>query len=180
MPTAEFGQTLVISELVILRVKSRARDSLWVTVGGEGLEKQVRDGVLFLRSASRMLGYLNAPNPFDEDGWYSTGDLCQQDGDWIKVLGRANSLVNVGGLKFNLMEIEDVALGFPGVEMVKAVAKSNPITGQHVELLFQSSTPASVDIDSFRLHLRANLEKHKVPRRINEQKIGVSARFKKI
>lgn len=180
MPTAEFGQTLVISELVILRVKSRARDSLWVTVGGEELEKHVRDGVVILPFSGRTLCCLNAPTPFDNDGWWGTSDLCQQEGDWIKVLCRPNSLVKVVGLRFNLMDIEDAAIGFPGVEMVKAVPKSNPITGQHVELLFQSSTPASVDIDSFRLHMSANLEKHKVPKRINEQKIVVSARFKKI
>lgn len=179
LPSVEFRQTYGMSELGILRVKSRSKDSLWISVGGEGVEKQVRDGILFLRSRSRMLGYLNAPDPFDEQGWYNTGDSCEQDGEWIKIQGRSSSLVNVGGLKFSLMEVEDVAMAFPGVKLVKAVAKSNPITGHHVELLFQGTKPGIVGIEPFRRYLKNNLERHKVPTRILEQEIAVSARFKK-
>jgi long-chain acyl-CoA synthetase len=180
LPSVEFRQTYGMSELGILRVKSRSKESLWISVGGEGVEKQVRDGILFLRSGSRMLGYLNAPDPFDEQGWYHTGDLCEQDGEWIKIEGRSTSLVNVGGLKFSLMEVEDVAMAFPGVKLVKAVSKPNPITGEHVELHFQCTEPGIVETESLRLYMRNNLEKHKVPTRMIEQDIAVSARFKKI
>ena len=34
-------------------------------------------GVLLIRSTERMLGYLNAPEPFT-DGWYDTGDVVEQ------------------------------------------------------------------------------------------------------
>jgi hypothetical protein len=34
-----------------------------------------------------------------------------------------------GGLKFGLMEVEDVGMAFPGVKLAEAVAKWNSITG---------------------------------------------------
>lgn len=43
-----------------------------------------------------MLGYLNATDPFDEQGWSNTGDLCEQVGEWIKAGGRSSYLLNVG------------------------------------------------------------------------------------
>ena len=35
-----------------------------------------------------MLGYLNAPSPFSPDGFLDTGDLVEQDGEWLRILGR--------------------------------------------------------------------------------------------
>src|SRR5262249_40028218 len=73
-PQARFQQTYGLSELGILRSKSSANDSLLLKVGGEDYETKVVDGTLRIRSACSMLGYLNAPSPFDRDGWFDTGD----------------------------------------------------------------------------------------------------------
>ena len=45
-----------------------------------------------------------------------------------------SEVINVGGLKFMASEVERVALQYEYVELAKAEAKPNPITGQHVEL----------------------------------------------
>src|SRR5262249_37909483 len=66
-PNVRFQQTYGLSELGILRSKSREDGSLWVKVGGEGYETKVVDGVLWIKAQSAMLGYLNADNPFDAD-----------------------------------------------------------------------------------------------------------------
>ena len=42
-------------------------------------------------------------------------------------------------------EVERVALQYEFVELAKAEAKPNPITGQHVELTVQSSSNGEVD-----------------------------------
>jgi len=34
----------------------------------------VVDGVLWIRAESAMLGYLNAPLPFNQEGWFNTKD----------------------------------------------------------------------------------------------------------
>jgi Acyl-CoA synthetases (AMP-forming)/AMP-acid ligases II len=72
LPNVDFRQTYGLSELGVFQVKSKARDSLWMKIGGAGLETRIVENVLQIRSANRMLGYLNAPSPF-VDGWYNTG-----------------------------------------------------------------------------------------------------------
>ena len=64
-PNAQLQQTYGLSELGVLRSKSQASNSTWVKVGGEGFETRIVDGILHVRSESAMVGYLNAPNPFD-------------------------------------------------------------------------------------------------------------------
>jgi len=59
LPSVDFRQTFGMSELGIVRVKSESRGSLFMKIGGEGVETRVVDGVLQIRSSSRMLGYLN-------------------------------------------------------------------------------------------------------------------------
>lgn len=60
-PQVKLQQTYGLSELGILRSKSRSSDSLWVRIGGEGFETRVVDGFLQIKAQSAMLGYLNAP-----------------------------------------------------------------------------------------------------------------------
>lgn len=179
LPNVDFRQTFGMSELGIVRVKSEAKNSLFMKVGGEGVETRVIDDVLQIRSSSRMLGYLNAPSPFDADGWYDTKDVVEIKGDYYKVTGRISDVINVGGLKFMASEVERVALTFPNVSLVKATPKRNPITGQHVELLVQPTNEDSVDKESLKVFLKERLQPHMVPKRIRFESVTVSHRFKK-
>lgn len=178
-PEVDFRQTYGMSELGILRVKSRARDSLWMRIGGEGVETKIVRGMLYIKSQNRMVCYLNAETPFDGDGWYATGDLVETQGDWVRIIGRDKDLINVAGLKFHSSELEDEALQIPGVAFARAIPKSNPITGQHVELLLQPEDGWEIDIETARDFLRKNLEPHKRPMKIKVGEIEVSHRFKR-
>jgi acyl-CoA synthetase (AMP-forming)/AMP-acid ligase II len=179
LPNVDFRQTFGMSELGIIRVKSEARDSLFMKVGGEGVETRVVDGVLQIRSSSGMLGYLNAPSPFDADGWYDTKDVVEVKGDYYKVNGRISDVINVGGLKFMASEVERVALTFPNVSLVKATPKQNPITGQHVELLVQPTSEEGIDKDALMVFLKERLQPHMVPKRIRIESVAVGHRFKR-
>jgi len=179
LPAVDFRQTFGMSELGILRVKSESRDSLFMKIGGEGVESKVVDDVLKIRSATRMLGYLNAPSPFDEDGWYDTKDIVETRDEYIKVTGRISDVINVGGLKVMPSEIERYALEFPGIAQAQAFARENPITGQHVELVVEASAGSDVQIPQLREFLAARLQPHMQPRRVKLGAIQVGHRFKK-
>jgi acyl-CoA synthetase (AMP-forming)/AMP-acid ligase II len=179
LPNVDFRQTFGMSELGIVRVKSEARNSLFMKIGGEGVETRVANNVLQIRSESRMLGYLNASSPFDADGWYDTKDVVEVKGEFYKVVGRTSDVINVGGLKFMASEVERVALSFPNVTLVKAYPKQNPITGQHVELLVQPSNGGAVDKDELANYLKSRLQPHMVPKRIRIEAVDVGHRFKK-
>jgi long-chain acyl-CoA synthetase len=179
LPNVDFRQTFGMSELGIVRVKSEARNSLYMQIGGEGVETRVVNGVLQIRSSFRMLGYLNALSPFNAEGWYDTKDVVEVKDGFYKVTGRMSEVINVGGLKFMASEVERVALQFPNVSLVKAKAKSNPITGQHVELIVQATTEGSVDRVGLSEFLKEKLQPHMVPKRVRFENINVGHRFKK-
>ena len=72
-----------------IRDRSKASDSLWMKMGGDSHHQtKVVDGILYVKSDMAMLGYLNAEAPFDEDGWYNTGDHVEVDGEYYLIQGR--------------------------------------------------------------------------------------------
>ena len=135
--------------------------------------------MLEIRSKTRMLGYLNAESPFDDEGWYNTKDIVEARDGYYKVTGRTSEVINVGGLKFMASEVERVALQYEHVELAKAEAKPNPITGQHVELTVQSSSNGEVDKVGLKTFLSAQLPNHMMPKRIRVASVSVGHRFKR-
>ncbi|MDB2579940.1 fatty acid--CoA ligase family protein [Candidatus Pelagibacter bacterium] len=179
LPNVDFRQTFGMSELGIVRVKSEARNSLYMKIGGEGIETRVVDSVLEIRSKMRMLGYLNAESPFDEDGWYNTKDIVEVRNGYYRITGRTSEVINVGGLKFMASEVERVALQFEGVELAKAVGKSNPITGEHVELTVQPTLGNEIDKNNFKSYLISQLPNYMLPKRIKFSSVSVGHRYKR-
>lgn len=180
LPEVDFRQTFGMSELGIVRVKSLSRNSLYMHIGGEGVETRVLNKILQIRSATRMLGYLNAESPFDQDGWYDTKDVVDiSENGAIRVIGRLGDVVNVGGLKFMASDVERVAIQYPNVALVKVTANNNPITGQHVELIVQPIDQESFDKGEYLKYLRTNLQPHMMPKRVSITSVAVGHRFKK-
>ena len=79
LPSIDFRQTFGTSELGIVRVKSESRNSLFMKIGGEGVETRIVNNILQIRSQSCMLGYLNAVSTFDNEGWYNTNDVVEEN-----------------------------------------------------------------------------------------------------
>jgi long-chain acyl-CoA synthetase len=168
LPRAEFQQTYGLTEIGILRTRSRSSDSLWLEVGGEGYETQVRDGTLWIRARSAMAGYLNAPSPFDEDGWLNTGDAVEVDGPCIRILGRKSEIINVGGQKVFPAEVESVLQRMGNVRDAAVRGEPNPITGQVVVASIQLVEPEELGALRRRTRefCRKQLPAYKIPARI--------------
>jgi acyl-coenzyme A synthetase/AMP-(fatty) acid ligase len=141
LPDAVLQQTYGLSEVGILRSKSRSSDSLWLKVGGEEFTTKIVNGTLWIKSDSAMLGYLNAPDPFDADGFLDTGDRVEQDGDWVRILGRESEIINVGGYKVFPAEVESTLLEMENVEDVVVFGQDHPLTGKTVVAKFKLKTP---------------------------------------
>jgi acyl-CoA synthetase (AMP-forming)/AMP-acid ligase II len=164
-PTVRLKQTYGLSELGILSTQSRSSDSPWLKLGAGMFEHRIIDGVLWLRSRSAMLGYLNAPSPFDSDGWFNTQDLVEVDGEYVRILGRKSELINVGGLKVHPTEIENVLLQLENVKDVTVHGMPNPVTGEVVAARITPARPENPEL--FRRRIRkfcqARLERYKTP-----------------
>ena len=181
-PSVRLLQTYGLSELGILRSQSRSSDSLWLRVGGEGYETKVVDGRLFVRARSAMLGYLNAPAPFDADGFFDTGDLVEVDGEWLRFLGRKSEVINVGGNKVYPTEVENALLDLDNVEDVVVRGEPNPLTGQMVVAavrLKSAEAPAAFKT-RMRLFCQQRLSAFKIPVKVQFADTLHSERFKKV
>ena len=167
-PLVRLLQTYGLSEVGILRSKSKASDSLWVKVGGEGFQTRIVNGMLEIKAESAMLGYLNAPSPFTADGWFQTGDSVEVDGEWIRILGRASEIINVGGEKVYPAEVESVLQQLDGVEEVVVRGEPNPFTGQMVAATVTLTTGES--LGEFRARMRRffadRLARYKIPQKV--------------
>jgi long-chain acyl-CoA synthetase len=183
-PSAEVKQTYGLSELGVLRSRSESSDSTWVRIGGAGFEVKVIDDVLWIRSEANMVGYLNAPNPFDGEGWLCTGDKVDVRGDYFRILGRESDLIFVGGEKVYPAEVESVLLGDPNVREATVYATPHALMGNTVQArvsLHSPEEPAALTPRLRRLCLD-KLARFKVPVRfavVSHEEMH-SERFKKI
>ena len=109
-PGVKLKQTYGLSEIGIVPTRSRAPDSLWMQIGGANVEHKIVGGILWIRALTAMLGYLNAPSPFDAEGWLDTRDKVEVDGEYIRIIGRESELINVGGKKVHPVEVENILL----------------------------------------------------------------------
>ena len=168
-PKLTLLQKYGLTEVGTLRSRSERNDSRLVSVGGEGFETRVVDGLLQIRAASSMLGYLNAPSPFTPDGWFMTGDAVEVHGEQLRILGRASDLINVGGRKVFPAEVEAVILEVENVAEAAVSGESHPLMGQIVVArvaLVRPEGPADVEA-RVRRRCRERLAPHQVPVRVD-------------
>lgn len=182
-PDVKLKQTYGLSELGVMSTKSENSESLWMKIGGDGFEMKIVDGILYIRTQSAMLGYLNAPSPFDEDGWFNTKDRVEEKDGYIRILGRTTDLINVGGNKVYPNEVESVLLSFAGVKDAHVYGEANPITGMSVvaDVSVDEENNNREFIKKLRRFCGEKLESFKRPTAIRlKNESFASPRFKKI
>jgi acyl-CoA synthetase (AMP-forming)/AMP-acid ligase II len=164
-PDVALVQTYGMSELGVLRSRSRDSTSLWIKFTGEGFETKVVEGVLWVKADAAMLGYLNAPDLFDADGWLNTQDSVEVDGDYLRILGRATDLINVGGQKVYPAEVENVLLQLDNVQDVAVFGKAHPMMGQVVAARFSLRAQEPLDLFKRRMNAfaRERMARYQIP-----------------
>lgn len=183
IPCVALQQTYGLSEVGILRSKSRSPDSLWVKIGGEGFQTRVVEGMLQIKAESAMLGYLNAPSPFTEDGWFMTGDEVEVDGEYFLIKGRRSEIINVGGQKVYPAEVESVLQEMEGVLDVVVSGEKNPILGNMVTAKVNLSTKETQKEFTKRMRgfCKDRLQNFQIPQKVTVEKSEfTNARFKKV
>jgi acyl-CoA synthetase (AMP-forming)/AMP-acid ligase II len=182
-PQAKLQQTYGLSELGVLRSKSRDDGSLWVKIGGEGFQTKVVDDILWVKSDYAMVGYLNAESPFDSEGWFNTQDKVEVDGDYFRILGRVTDLINIGGQKVYPSEIEEVILKLPNIEDVSVYSEKNGFLGNIIVAKIVTKEPEPLEVLKPRIRKACleHLTNYKVPSKILIAEKGIySNRHKKV
>lgn len=167
-PNIRLVQTYGLSELGVMDTKSKSNNSLWVKLGGAGFETRVRNNMLEIKAHSAMIGYLNAPSPYTEDGYFMTMDMVEQDGEYYKILGRKSEIINISGEKVYPAEVESFFMGMDGVEDVAVKGESNPLIGSMVVAKFKINTGESLAEFKKRMnaYAKGKIADFKIPQKV--------------
>lgn len=92
-------------------------------------------GELAVRGPTVSLGYFNDPErtaaTFSGDGWLFSGDLATMDGDgYIRLVGRKKEIINRGGLKISVRQMEEHLLSHPKIKSVAMVGVPDATMGE--------------------------------------------------
>ena len=123
------------------------------------------DGVVGCKGKTLMMGYWNDTETIAKvlkDGIIITADLGSIDMKGrLRLHGRSDDVINVGGYKIAPTEVEDIALAFSGVKECICIEAPHPVVGKVLKLLIVPD----VDYNRKNLvnYLKSKLESHKVP-----------------
>lgn len=180
IPHVKFLQTFGTSETGILKTVSKSSKSLFFKIINEDLDYKIIENQLFIKSKTLMK---NDEKNIDKEGWFATGDLVEQDEeDYIKIIGRINDVINVGGQKVLPVEVENVINTIEGVIDSTVYARNNAITGQMVcvDIVIKPNLDESHMKNLVKQVCKTKLDKYKRPVKIKlSQKIDKTDRFKK-
>jgi acyl-CoA synthetase (AMP-forming)/AMP-acid ligase II/acyl carrier protein len=127
-------------------------------------------GEILIRGASVISAYAGAPavdNSSFKDGWLRTGDqgYLDQDG-YLFISGRLKEIVNRGGEKISLREVDEALLEHPQVSQAAAFALPHPSLGEEIAAAVIARDKSQVTESNLREYLFARLAEFKVPSRI--------------
>ena len=184
LPNVKLLQTFGTSETGIIKTQSVSSNSLFFKFVDENIEYKIINNELYLKSLNTVSGYNNYDSSnFLDDGWFRTGDIVEIDSDEnIKIIGRINDIINVGGLKVFPSEIENIINQIEGVIDTTVFGKENAITGQTVcaKVVIDKTVSEEEIKKTIRNQCRINLDKYKIPSKIIViNKIETTSRFKK-
>ncbi|CAM3069187.1 acyl CoA ligase [Legionella steigerwaltii] len=89
------------------------------------------DNELLIKGSQLMLGYLGEEKPTRiHDDWFFTGDLAEQlPSGLIAIKGRMDHIVNIGGEKVNLIDIEHKICQMKGIKEVIVLPLADELYG---------------------------------------------------
>jgi acyl-CoA synthetase len=127
-------------------------------------------GQLAMRGPDTALGYFDDPEAtasvFDADGWGRMGDLGLLDGDgYLHLTGRVKEIINRGGKKISIAEVEAAVAAVQGVREVAAVGYPDPDLGERCAVFVVADAELGLDA------LRERLERLGVPKTIWPERV---------
>jgi O-succinylbenzoic acid--CoA ligase len=137
-----------------------------------GTRVRIEGGLIELSGPSLMTAYLGDPAAtsaaFTDDGWLRTGDAGRVDGrGMLRVLGRADELIDSGGEKVWPQEVEEALATHPAVADVAVGSRPDPEWGQRVvAFVVAADRSAPPTLEELRDHAASSIARFKAPREL--------------
>jgi fatty-acyl-CoA synthase len=123
-------------------------------------------GRIFVGGSMRFEGYTSGETKEERRGLLSSGDLGRCVDGLLFVEGREDDMIVSGGENVYPIEIEELLSHHPAVSDVAVVGVADEEFGQALAAFVVRHPEASLTADAVRAHVRGELARHKVPRRV--------------
>jgi acyl-CoA synthetase (AMP-forming)/AMP-acid ligase II len=169
-PQVSFAQRFGTSETGALPVVETG-SGLALRGDARGYSWEVTEGELWVRSPSRAIGYLDgSASGLEVSGWFRTGDLAERAPDGsVRILGRREEVINVGGEKVMPSEVEGVLLSHPLVADCRVGSEPSAVLGRVVtaEIVWRGPERDALAVKAL-LHefAESRVARHKLPARV--------------
>ena len=123
-------------------------------------------GNLLVRGPWITSGYFKGEggDAVDEDNWFDTGDVATIDTDgYMQITDRSKDVIKSGGEWISSIDVENEAVGCPGIAEAAVIAVSHPKWDERPLLLAVREQGATVTKDDVIDHLRGSLAKWQLP-----------------
>ncbi len=125
------------------------------------------EGLIACKGGTLMTGYVGESELTAEvmrDGTVFTSDIGEIDSEGIlRLVGRKDDVINVGGFKVSPEEVEDAALAFAAVSDCICVPVPHPVSGVALKLLVVTTGDEPLNKRSLARYLKTRLDSYKVP-----------------
>ena len=135
------------------------------------LQPPETEGEVVLRGPMLMSGYVDdaAANDaaFADNGWFRSGDIGRLDHEgYLFLVGRRKEIINRGGKKISLPEVDNVLAAHPAVAEVAAFAIPHSTLGEDVAAAAVLRPEVEATEPDLRRFAAERLAAYKVPRKI--------------
>ena len=125
-------------------------------------------GELFVRGPFITAGYYNDESAsagcFDAEGWFKTGDVATIDPEgFLLIVDRSKDLIKSGGEWISSIDLENAAMGHPGVMEAAAIGLPHPKWDERPLLVVVKREGVDVSKESIQDHLAAKVAKWWLP-----------------
>ena len=123
-------------------------------------------GNLLVRGPWITSGYFKSEggDAVDDDNWFDTGDVATIDPDgYMQITDRSKDVIKSGGEWISSIDVENEAVGCPGIAEAAVIAVSHPKWDERPLLLAVREEGAVVTKDEVIDHLRGSLAKWQLP-----------------
>jgi len=137
------AESLDDDELIDLKgSQGRAPFGVEMSIRDDAGREQPRDGKssgnLFVRGAWTIRSYFRGEGreAFTRDGWFHTGDVATIDREgYLRIVDRSKDVIKSGGEWISSIELENLAVGHPGVREAAVIGVPHPKWGERPLLL---------------------------------------------
>ncbi|TNE39332.1 MAG: long-chain-fatty-acid--CoA ligase [Alphaproteobacteria bacterium] len=158
-------------EKIDIRIKQgRLVYGVELKITGDNGEELPRDGVAFgdikVRGPWITKGYFKGEGGevLDDDGWFTTGDVGTIDPDgYMQITDRSKDVIKSGGEWISSIDVENEALGCPGIVEAAVIAVPHPKWDERPLVIAVKEKGHPVSRDDVIKHLENSLAKWQLP-----------------